>query len=177
MRPLLVRFRTEVCKFARNAIPLLCIGRGRSLRGDIRPLRRILAIETEPVFQWLRVGLDRLGRALRFAHATIDALIWMNDEHILTGVKAVDRTDFDAVHILALDAVLGNDICHDMTLSRCKLVPPLTVAGRQERLRGNVADSPILDNIGMIERAKIILSTSWLGRHRAPAIIPVCLLR
>jgi hypothetical protein len=40
----------------------------------------------------------------------------MNDEHVLAGVEAVDRADLHAVHILALYAVLGDDVGHDFAL-------------------------------------------------------------
>jgi hypothetical protein len=62
------------------------------------------------------VRLDRLGRTFRFAHATIDALVGMDDEHVLASIEAVDRANLHAVHILALDAVLGDDVGHDIAL-------------------------------------------------------------
>jgi len=40
----------------------------------------------------------------------------MDDKHVLTRVEAVDRADLHAVHILALDAVLGDDVGHDIAL-------------------------------------------------------------
>jgi len=40
----------------------------------------------------------------------VDAFIWMNDEQILAFVKAVHRTDFDAVHQLALDTAFIDDV-------------------------------------------------------------------
>jgi hypothetical protein len=58
------------------------------------------------------VGLDRLGRAFRLAHAAIDALVGMDDEHVLAFIEAVDRTHLDAIHVLALDAIVGDDIGH-----------------------------------------------------------------
>jgi hypothetical protein len=36
----------------------------------------------------------------------------MNDEHVLAFIEAIDRTDFDAVHQLALDAAFVDDIGH-----------------------------------------------------------------
>jgi hypothetical protein len=36
----------------------------------------------------------------------------MDDEHVLALVEAVHRADLDAIHILALDAVLGDDVGH-----------------------------------------------------------------
>jgi hypothetical protein len=36
----------------------------------------------------------------------------MDDEHVLALVEAIDRADLDAVHVLALDAVFGDDVSH-----------------------------------------------------------------
>jgi hypothetical protein len=36
----------------------------------------------------------------------------MDYQHVLTSIEAVHRTDLDAVHVLALDAILGDDIGH-----------------------------------------------------------------
>jgi hypothetical protein len=36
----------------------------------------------------------------------------MDDQHVLAFVEAVDRTHLDAVHVLASDAVVGDDIGH-----------------------------------------------------------------
>src|SRR3546814_14390350 len=36
----------------------------------------------------------------------------MNDEHVLAHIEAVDRTDLDTVHVLALDAEVGDDVGH-----------------------------------------------------------------
>jgi hypothetical protein len=36
----------------------------------------------------------------------------VDDEHVLAFVETVDRTDLDTVHILALDAVVGDDVGH-----------------------------------------------------------------
>jgi hypothetical protein len=39
----------------------------------------------------------------------------MNDEHVLAGVEAVDRTHLHAVRVFALDAILGDDVSHNST--------------------------------------------------------------
>jgi hypothetical protein len=36
----------------------------------------------------------------------------MNDEHVLAFIEAIDGADLDAIHVFALDAILGNDVCH-----------------------------------------------------------------
>jgi hypothetical protein len=65
----------------------------------------------------LGVGLDRVGRALGFADAAVDTFVRMDHEHILAFVEAVHRTYFDAIHILAFDAVFRDDISHNGDLS------------------------------------------------------------
>src|SRR6185437_11132166 len=97
----------------RHAAPLLGILRRRSLADHVGPFRGIFAIEAQPVFQsWLRVGLDRLGRTFRLTHAAVDALVGMDDEHVLPGIKAIDRTNLYAIHVFAFDAVVSDDKCH-----------------------------------------------------------------
>jgi hypothetical protein len=53
----------------------------------------------------------------------------MDDEHILALVEAVHRTDFDAIHVLALDAVVVDDVGHPR-LRKLKL---LSVAYRTDK--------------------------------------------
>jgi hypothetical protein len=43
-------------------------------------------------------------------------LLRMDDEHILTLVKAVHRTDLYAVYVLAFDAIVGDDVGHGALL-------------------------------------------------------------
>src|SRR5581483_11952129 len=78
------------------------------------PFDSILGIDLEPLLQsGLRIGLDRVNRAFRFANAAIDALVRVDHEHVLTFIEAVDRTDLYAVHVLALDAGVVDDVGHD----------------------------------------------------------------
>ena len=55
---------------------------------------------------------DRLHRALGLARATVDALVGVDVELILSLVDAVDRTYLDATGVLRVDARLGDDVCH-----------------------------------------------------------------
>jgi limonene-1,2-epoxide hydrolase len=41
----------------------------------------------------------------------------MDDEHVLAFIKAVHRTDFDAVHQLALDAAFVDNVGHGTVLT------------------------------------------------------------
>ena len=53
-----------------------------------------------------------LSGAFRLTDATIDALVRMNDQHVLTLVETINRADFNTVGVLALDAGFGNDVRH-----------------------------------------------------------------
>jgi hypothetical protein len=102
-----------VGEFAGFAVLLLGVGGGIALDGDVGPFWRIFGVELEPAFKaGFGVGLDGFGGAFGFADATVDAFIRMNDQHVLAFVEAVHRADFNAVHIFALDAVLGDDVGH-----------------------------------------------------------------
>jgi hypothetical protein len=41
----------------------------------------------------------------------------MNDQHVLALVKTVHGADLDAIHVLAPDAGLGDDVGHDRLFS------------------------------------------------------------
>ena len=77
------------------------------------PDARIVAIEVEPCMQ-PRFGIrpDRGGGAFALANPAVDALIGMDDKHVLAFIKTFDGTDFHAVHVFAGDAVFGDDIGH-----------------------------------------------------------------
>ena len=81
------------------------------LRGDIWPDPSIFSINLEPFFHsGLGVRLDRVDRAFRLANTTIDAFIWVDDEHILALVEAVHRAHLDTIHVLAANATLVDDV-------------------------------------------------------------------
>jgi hypothetical protein len=50
---------------------------------------------------------------IRVRKRAIDALVWVNDEHILALIEAIDGTYLHAIHIFAPNAVVGNDEGHD----------------------------------------------------------------
>ena len=60
----------------------------------------------------LLLGEDRLDRAFRLAQRAIDALVRVDHQEVRALVEAVHRADLHAVHVLALDAVFGNDERH-----------------------------------------------------------------
>src|ERR1700675_3408939 len=94
-------------------LPLVRIGWRLALAGNSRPLSGIGRVGFGPSRRAVvAIGDDRLGRALRFAHAAINALAGVDHEHVFTGVEAVNWADFDAVHVFAANAVLGDHIGH-----------------------------------------------------------------
>src|SRR5262245_23563380 len=103
--------RREVLKFVRLALPLLRVSRGSLFDRDIRPSFRIICVKLQPILR-ARFGirLDCLNRSFWLAHAAIDTLVRMNDEHVLTLVETIDGADLHAVHKFALDATLVDDV-------------------------------------------------------------------
>src|SRR5690242_15784803 len=103
----------EFFELALDALERVGIGRRLALARDIGPAARVLSVELDPFLRHrLAIGDDRLGRAFRLADAAIDAFVGMNDEHVLALVEAIDGADFDAIHVLALDAGFGDDVGH-----------------------------------------------------------------
>src|SRR3954468_1808712 len=105
--------RKELRQFVRNALPGVGVGRGRALAGDVGPLAGKVGVQLEPLLRLaVGVGQDRRRRAFGLAHAAVDALVGVDHQHVFAFVEAVDGTHFHAVHVLALDAVFGNDVGH-----------------------------------------------------------------
>ena len=57
-------------------------------------------------------GLDYVGGAFGLANAAVDALVGMDDQHVLALVEAVDGADFNAIGIFAFDAGFSDDVSH-----------------------------------------------------------------
>ena len=71
------------------------------------------ALTSQPLLEaGLGVRLDRVDRAFRLADPAVDALVGVDDEHVLALVEAVDRADLDAIHVFAADAVVVDDVGH-----------------------------------------------------------------
>ena len=96
-----------------HAIELLGFRKRILLDGDVGPQFRVAGVDFQPVFEiWLGVGQDRFRRAFGLAHTAVDTLVGVDHEHVLTLIEAIDRTHLDAIRMLALDAVVGNEIRH-----------------------------------------------------------------
>src|SRR5579863_9335053 len=87
---------------ALDPLPLIGVGGIGLLAGDVGPGCGIVAIELQPLLgHRLAVGNDRLDRAFRLAYPAIDALVGVDDEHVLALIEAIDRAHLDAIHIFA----------------------------------------------------------------------------
>jgi hypothetical protein len=103
----------EQRQLVRFAIEFLGVRRCISLDGDIGPFGGVFGVELEHFFQTgFSIRLDRFSRAFGLTDAAVDAFIRVDDQHVLAFIETVDGTDFDAVHVFALDAVFGDNIGH-----------------------------------------------------------------
>jgi hypothetical protein len=110
--------RKKLFKLATYAFKLLGVGRRLLFGGDIGPLLGKLSVDLEPPLNpWFSIGLDRLDRAFRLAHAAIDAFVRVNDQHVLALVETIHGANLDAVHVFAFDAIIVDDIGHLLTLN------------------------------------------------------------
>src|SRR5207342_748941 len=82
------------------------------------------------------LGIDGLGGAFGLAQRAVDALVGVDDEEVGTFVEAVDRADFDAVGVLAADAVLDDDEGHGEGPCGWRSGAPYEVRTRVLALRG-----------------------------------------
>src|SRR5258707_15145244 len=89
----------------------LRVGRGRFFDRNIWPDSCIFRIQRQPFLKpGFAISLDSINGALRFANATVDAFVRMDDEHILALVEAVHGAHLDAVHGFAANAAIVDDV-------------------------------------------------------------------
>ena len=96
-----------------DVLPLIAIGGRLTLDRDIGPGFGIFAVDLDPLGQVaFGIGQNRLNRAFGLTYPAIDAFIGIDDEKVFALVEAIDRANLDTVHVLALDAVFGDDVRH-----------------------------------------------------------------
>src|SRR5215467_1125682 len=96
-----------------HPFPLLGIAGGLLLDRDVRPSLGIFRVDAEPLLEaGFGVRLDRLDRAFRLAYAAVDALVGVDDQHVFPLIETIDGAHLDAVHVLALDAIIVDDVGH-----------------------------------------------------------------
>jgi hypothetical protein len=105
--------RKKLGKFIWSPIEFFAVGRRFFLTRYIWPRSRVFSIQLKPKGEvGLRIGFDCFCGALWFAHAAINALVRVNDEHIFALVKAIDRAHLHAIQIFAFYAVFYNHVGH-----------------------------------------------------------------
>ena len=98
-------------ELVRLPLPLLRVRRGRFFDRDIWPESCVFRIERQPFLKpGLAISLDGIDGAFRFANATVDAFLRMDDEHVLALVEAVHGAHLDAVHRFAANAAIVDNV-------------------------------------------------------------------
>ena len=98
-------------ELVRLPLPLLRVRRGRFFDRDIWPDSCVFRIQRQPFLKpGFAISLDGIDGAFRFANATVDAFVRMNDEHILALVETVHGANLDAVHGFAANAAIVDDV-------------------------------------------------------------------
>ena len=106
-------------EFVRLAFPFFSVDRRLLLDGNIGPCPCVLGVDAKPLFKTrFGVGPYRFDWTFRLAHAAIDTLIGVDNEHVLALVKAVHGADLHTIHQLTFDAALVDDIGQWSVLSR-----------------------------------------------------------
>src|SRR5262245_29527837 len=101
----------EVLEFVRLPLPLLRVRRGRFFDRNIWPDSCVFRVQRQPFLKpGFAISLDGVDGAFRFANATVDAFVRMDDEHVLALVEAVHGAHLDAVHGFAANAAIVNDV-------------------------------------------------------------------
>jgi hypothetical protein len=101
----------EVLEFVRLTLPFFGVGRRVLPDGNIGPCPCVLGVDAKPLFQTgFGVRLYRIDRTFGLAHAAIDTLIGVDNEHVLALVKAIYGADLHTIHQLTFDAALVDDI-------------------------------------------------------------------
>ena len=104
-------------KLSFNAFKFLGIGRSVAFYRNIWPFFSIFGVYLQPFIQpWFRIRLNCLDRTFRLTYTAIYTFVWMNDQHVVAFIKAIDRTHFHAIHIFAFDAVVVDDVGHMLRL-------------------------------------------------------------
>lgn len=105
--------RKEFFQLARASIIVFRVRLRLALRRYIGPNFRIFGIQAQPTVEtWLGIRLDRLCGTFRFTDPAVDTFVRVNNKHVFTFVKAIDRTHLNAIQVFALDAVLNHNVGH-----------------------------------------------------------------
>jgi hypothetical protein len=113
---------------------------------NLRTLRSHFGVEGDivsPFFRYIGFVENRLDRTFRDAGVTIDAMYGVDEEHVLSLVKAVTGTDDDAIGIFAVETGFGNDECHDRLLLRRGFQRDANAVRKADKILINIFTSTI----------------------------------
>jgi hypothetical protein len=112
--PLAGLFGKILLKLASFFGKVVAVLRRVAFDGDVGPDFGEVGIDLEPlaVAFVFGVGLDGVNWAFGFADTAINALIGMDDEEVFALIEAIYGAHFDAVHIFAFHAGVGDDVGH-----------------------------------------------------------------
>jgi hypothetical protein len=100
-------------QFRLHRLPLIGVGRRGLALDDRFPelgKLRVQSLELLLVGRDIVLGKNRLDRTLGDAQRAVDAFVRIDNQEIGPLTETVDRTDVDAIGVLAADAGLGDDV-------------------------------------------------------------------
>src|SRR5690606_15976269 len=106
------RSALQILQLVGLAIPLGSIRQGIFLFGDVRPLAGQVGVDfnkLDLIGGQLVFREDGFRRAFGLAQGAVDALVRIDYQKVRAFVEAVNRANFNAVGVFALDAVISND--------------------------------------------------------------------
>ena len=77
---------------------------------------RVISLESLPLSGDVILVIDRLHWAYGLASAAIDTLIWLDVEHPVALIDAIDRTFLDTGLVLDIDTRFSDDVCHEVAI-------------------------------------------------------------
>jgi hypothetical protein len=74
----------------------------------------VITLESLPLARDIIFVIDRLDRTYRLTSTTIDTLIWLDVEHPIAFIDAIDWTLLDTGFVLDIDTRFCDDVCHEV---------------------------------------------------------------
>ena len=102
-------------QFVFHVFPVIGIGQMFFHAGDAWPVFREIGIDLNKlhlVFRQIFFGVDGIDRTFWDTNRAVDALIGVDDQEIGAFTKTVNWANVYTVSVFALDAGLGNYVCH-----------------------------------------------------------------
>jgi len=94
----------------------------------VRPLGRILTIHLLPFFSFgVGIGNNGICGAFRLADTAVNAFIRIDHKHVFALIEAIDRANFNTVHVFAANTGFRDNIRHAINLLKKKDKAPSDV--------------------------------------------------